>query len=44
VGDADGGDIAFDLEPFVIGCVFDRHNVLLKLEKRVCGKGLNHRN
>jgi hypothetical protein len=32
VRDADGGDVAFDLEPFVIGCVLDGHNVLLKTE------------
>jgi len=38
VGDADGGDVAVDLEPFVVGGVFDRHSVLLKL-KKVAVKG-----
>jgi hypothetical protein len=29
VGDANGSDVACNVEPFVIGGVFDRHGVLL---------------
>jgi hypothetical protein len=30
VGDAHGGDAAFDVEPFVVGGVLDGHGELLK--------------